>query len=112
MDGKVEKRERFTPQDLTPDPKVFHWIDLDCPTPEEAHLLEDPFHFHPLAIEDCLVDLNYPKVDDYDAYIQARESGMDTFDALEEIGQPGLATTTTPFESLQNKNVDQQSAGG
>jgi cytochrome c oxidase subunit II len=50
--------------------------------------------------------------DDYDAYIQARESGMDTFDALEEIGQPGLATTTTPFESLQNKNVDQQSAGG
>ena len=69
MDGRIEKRERFTPPDLTPDPKVFHWIDLDSPTPEEAHLLEDPFHFHPLAIEDCLVDVNYPKVDDYDAYI-------------------------------------------
>ena len=50
--------------------------------------------------------------DDYDAYLEARESGMDTFEALEEIGQPGQATTTTPFESLQNKNVDQQSAGG
>jgi cytochrome c oxidase subunit 2 len=50
--------------------------------------------------------------EDYDAYIEARESGMDTFEALEEIGQPGLATSTTPFESLQNKNVDQQSAGG
>jgi cytochrome c oxidase subunit II len=46
--------------------------------------------------------------DDYDAYLQARESGMDTFEALEEIGQPGLSTSTTPFEHLQNT----QSAGG
>jgi len=36
---------------------------------------------------------------------------MDTFEALEEIGQPGLATATTPFEDLQNKNID-QTAGG
>jgi cytochrome c oxidase subunit 2 len=51
--------------------------------------------------------------DDYDAYLEARESGMDTFEALEEIGQPGLSSATTPFESLQNKNIDQQqSAGG
>ena len=50
--------------------------------------------------------------DDYDAYIEARQSGMDTFEALEEIGQPGLSSTTTPFEELQNKNVNQQQAGG
>ncbi|TQN43506.1 cytochrome c oxidase subunit 2 [Blastococcus colisei] len=50
--------------------------------------------------------------DDYDAYLEARESGLDTFEALEEIGQPGLSTSTTPFESLQNKNIDQQTAGG
>jgi cytochrome c oxidase subunit 2 len=49
---------------------------------------------------------------DYDAYLQARESGMDTFQALEEIGQPGQATSTHPFESLQNGNVAQQSSGG
>jgi cytochrome c oxidase subunit 2 len=49
---------------------------------------------------------------DYDAYLQARESGMDTFQALEEIGQPGQATSTHPFESLQNGNVTQQSSGG
>jgi cytochrome c oxidase subunit II len=36
--------------------------------------------------------------DDYDAYLQARESGMSTSQALEEIGQPGEATETTPFE--------------
>jgi cytochrome c oxidase subunit 2 len=46
--------------------------------------------------------------DDYDDYIAARESGLDTFDALEKIGQPGLSSATTPFEALQNK----QTAGG
>jgi cytochrome c oxidase subunit II len=50
--------------------------------------------------------------DDYDAYLTARESGLDTFDALEEIGQPGLSSATTPFEALQNSNVEQQSSGG
>jgi cytochrome c oxidase subunit 2 len=49
---------------------------------------------------------------DYDAYLQARESGLDTFQALEEIGQPGQATSTHPFESLQNGNITQQSSGG
>jgi cytochrome c oxidase subunit II len=50
--------------------------------------------------------------EDFDAYIEARESGLDTFEALEEIGQPGLSSTTTPFEALQNANVEQQSSGG
>lgn len=48
----------------------------------------------------------------YDAYLQARASGLDTSEALESIGQPGLATSTTPFKSLQNASVDQQTAGG
>jgi cytochrome c oxidase subunit 2 len=50
--------------------------------------------------------------DDYDAYLDARESGMSTSEALEEIGQPGTSSTTTPFEALQNKNLDQENAGG
>jgi magnesium transporter len=67
--GKIEKRDRFTPEDLTPDPKVLHWIDLDTPTPEESRILEEPFRFHPLAIKDCLEDICYPKVDDYETYV-------------------------------------------
>jgi cytochrome c oxidase subunit 2 len=42
--------------------------------------------------------------EDYDAYLEARESGMDTREALEEIGQPGEATTTAPFENLQHSS--------
>jgi cytochrome c oxidase subunit 2 len=49
--------------------------------------------------------------DDFDQYISDRQSGMSTSEALEDIGQSGTATTT-PFELLQNKNVDQQTAGG
>ena len=36
--------------------------------------------------------------EDFDAYMQAREGGASTFDALEEIGQPGRATTTHPYD--------------
>jgi hypothetical protein len=36
---------------------------------------------------------------------------MSNSEALEEIGQPGLATATTPFESLQNASVDQSNGG-
>ncbi|TKJ20420.1 cytochrome c oxidase subunit II [Blastococcus sp. CCUG 61487] len=50
--------------------------------------------------------------DDYDAYLAARSEGMSTYDALEEIGQPGTASTTTPLELFQDKNLDQQRAGG
>lgn len=47
--------------------------------------------------------------DDYDAYLAARESGMTTSEALEEIGQPGEATTTTPFDL---RETAQQANGG
>jgi cytochrome c oxidase subunit 2 len=51
--------------------------------------------------------------DDYDAYLAARESGLNTYDALEEIGQQGDAGVTTPLDLIQSKNIDQeQSSGG
>ena len=37
--------------------------------------------------------------DDYDAYINARESGMSTAEALEEIGQDPLSSTTRPMDT-------------
>ena len=47
--------------------------------------------------------------EDYDAYLEARESGMNTAEALEEIGQSGVAGTTRPLELVQSK---QQTSGG
>ena len=39
---------------------------------------------------------------DYDAYLAARESGLNTYDALESIGQPGKATSTSPFNLVDD----------
>jgi magnesium transporter len=65
--GKIEEMP-FEPRHISEGTGVLHWIDLEDPTVKEATILEDPFHFHPLAIEDCLSDVNLPKVDDYEGY--------------------------------------------
>ncbi|MFD2092160.1 aa3-type cytochrome oxidase subunit II [Blastococcus deserti] len=46
--------------------------------------------------------------DEYDAYLAAREDGMDTYEALEEIGQPGTASTTTPLDLIESKTTSEQ----
>lgn len=45
------------------------WVDFFKPNKEEITYLEDFFKFHPLAIEDCLDNLNQrPKIDYYEKY--------------------------------------------
>lgn len=61
-----ELLENIPLQSLT-DPNIrWFWVDFDRPTPEEIELLDSYFHFHPLAIEDCLHLLQRPKIDHYD----------------------------------------------
>jgi magnesium transporter len=69
VEGRIEHHAEFRPELLKERPQAVHWIDLEDPTVKESMLLEDPFHFHPLAIEDCLSDIHHPKVDDYDNYV-------------------------------------------
>ncbi|WP_025693138.1 magnesium/cobalt transporter CorA [Paenibacillus zanthoxyli] len=42
------------------------WVDLSEPTSDETMLLDTYFHFHPLAIEDCIHVLQRPKLDYYE----------------------------------------------
>jgi magnesium transporter len=52
------------------DKGLLIWVNLFAPTPEEARtILEDVFSFHPLAIEDCLAETRYPKIEDYEDYL-------------------------------------------
>ncbi|MFC0214460.1 magnesium/cobalt transporter CorA [Paenibacillus chartarius] len=44
----------------------WFWVDYNQPTEEEALSLEEFFHFHPLAIEDCYHLLQRPKLDHYE----------------------------------------------
>jgi magnesium transporter len=78
--GRIEHLPEFRHEHLTEEPDAFHWIDLEDPTVKEATILEDPFHFHPLAIEDCLSEVHHPKVDDYEDYLFVIVHGI-RFDA-------------------------------
>jgi magnesium transporter len=46
----------------------WFWVDFDQPTNEEISELENSFHFHHLAIEDCIHKLQRPKLDYYDDF--------------------------------------------
>ncbi|MEK3820022.1 magnesium/cobalt transporter CorA [Cytobacillus sp. FSL W8-0315] len=46
----------------------WFWVDFDQPNEEETAELDKTFHFHPLAIEDCVVKLQRPKMDYYEDY--------------------------------------------
>jgi cytochrome c oxidase subunit 2 len=50
--------------------------------------------------------------DDFDDYLAARETGLDTYEALESIGLAGDAGTTTPLDLVQQKTVDEQTSNG
>ncbi len=52
------------------DKGLIVWVDLDNPTDAEIKdVLENLFHFHPLAIEDCVTPSPLPKIEDYDEYL-------------------------------------------
>jgi len=46
----------------------WYWVDFSNPSADEFRLLDSVFHFHPLAIEDCGIVLQRPKLDYYDGY--------------------------------------------
>lgn len=45
------------------------WLDLADPTPEEYGWLAEIFHFHPLAVEDCMHYSQRPKLEQYSDHL-------------------------------------------
>ena len=58
------------------------WVDLAAPTPDEARILTDVFHFHPLSVEDALSEIHSPKIEQYPGYLYLILHGID-FDHAE-----------------------------
>ena len=64
---QLELRRDITLEELKHIQAKWYWVDFNEPSTEEALLLEQYFHFHPLAVEDCLHHLlQRPKVDHYE----------------------------------------------
>lgn len=66
-------------------PDHLYWWDMNEPTPDEIASLSEHFHFHPLAIEDCVSDVHHPKIDYYETYIYMVVHGVDV-DRTKELG--------------------------
>jgi len=45
------------------------WLNIEDPTHEDIAHLRRYYPFHPLDLEDCLSDIERPKVDEYDDYL-------------------------------------------
>ena len=75
--GSTQEVERVDPAWIKPGSGVSVWVDLDQPTPDEAKVLGDVFHFHELAIEDALSELHHPKIESYGDYLYLILHGID-----------------------------------
>lgn len=68
------------------DPKGLVWIDLVINDPEDTHVLDDVFQFHPLAVEDVRNDrLDPAKIDDLGSYIFIVVQALTGYETDKEI---------------------------
>lgn len=99
--GSTDKVDSVAPAWLRPGGGVWVWVDLEKPTPEEARILTDVFHFHELAVEDALAESHHPKIESYGDYLylilhginfKAREHLFQTYDIDFFLGPQYLVT--------------------
>jgi len=77
-DGKETRRaDAIEPEWLLPKSGFYVWVDLASPTDDEAHILQKPFNFHELAIEDALNEVQTPKVESYETHLYLILHGID-----------------------------------
>ena len=51
------------------DPHARIWLDLENTGTAGFDALRPALVFHPMAVEDCVTDINFPRVDDYGPYL-------------------------------------------
>ncbi len=67
--GELEETQEASkiPEALA-DPNCTLWVDMEDPGDEEIDILLETFHFHPLAVEDVVMDTSIPKLDIFESY--------------------------------------------
>ncbi len=75
--GKTHHAEHLDPAWLKPGSDIRLWVDLSDPTPDDARILSEYFHFHELAIEDAMGEILHPKIESYDGYVYLVLHGID-----------------------------------
>ncbi|MFK2824834.1 magnesium/cobalt transporter CorA [Bacillus sp. B190/17] len=110
LDGQLEE--------VKANDTVWYWVDFFDPDKKEAKLLREFFHFHPLAVEDCLDNQSgRPKLDFYESYTFFLVHALDhqTFDGKEAgvfmnsemivtVHQQPIKEINDTWESLRMEN--------
>jgi magnesium transporter len=73
------------------------WVDMLDPTDDDTDILSEIFQFHPLAIEDCILDRPHPKVDEYETYIYLVMHGIKVSPAPSANGPSAFETNEIDF---------------
>jgi magnesium transporter len=89
-DGAVQEIPPAQLAETLADRRAHVWIDLEGEGAAGFEALKPALEFHPLAIHDCVEDINYPKVDDYGDYLyvavhSARWEASDPQPVLREL---------------------------
>jgi magnesium transporter len=72
------------------------WVDFDSPIKKETNLLRSFFDFHPLAVEDCVNNLQRPKVEFYEEHL---------FYVVHALDEKTLEATEVDFFTKKNMVV-------
>jgi magnesium transporter len=112
---ETRRADAIEPEWLRPKSGYFVWVDMQCPDEEDARILQEPFGFHELAIEDALKEIQTPKIESYGDHLYMILHGID-FSAAQHVfathevdiflGEQYLVTVHDEFSRSVGKMVD------
>jgi magnesium transporter len=75
--GQTTKVDEIDSSWLAPGSGVVVWTDVASLDEEDARVLRDVFKIHPLAVEDALQELQFPKIEAYPNFLYVVLHGID-----------------------------------
>jgi len=73
---------------LLDDEKALIWVDLGRDSGDESRrILTETFKFHPLSVDDALVETHVPKIDDWGSYLYMSLVAVDPEQMLEDFNK-------------------------
>lgn len=77
QEGVTRQVDTIDPAWLAPESNTTIWADVHAPTPADATVLRDIFKFHPLAVDDALQSMQFPKIEVYPHFLYVVLHGID-----------------------------------
>ena len=87
---------------LLTQPDGVLWVDMVGPTADDMRVMQDVFHFHPLAIEDTGNQRQRPKVEEYRDHLFIILNPVDSFDGELNFRELDVFVTRTAIVTVHS----------